>query len=223
MTESMDLKVLEKKAYRSTFQDGLWDLYLAGIMACLGILGMISKVRDNTWIWLLGYTLLIGGVLALFMLAKKYITIPRLGNVKFGVKRKRRKMILVGILSITVLLNIWMVLITMGTIEAPSWLQKFGSELTGRGIMDIFVPLFAGLFITIVMSLIAYFIEFYRGMYIAVLFGLGVFIDLFFDLPVVLVVGAVLAAIPGLILLIRFIRRYPIQSGEVDNGNLKAS
>ncbi len=44
MSESMDLKVLEKKAYRSTFQDGLWDLYLAGIMACLGILGMISKV-----------------------------------------------------------------------------------------------------------------------------------------------------------------------------------
>lgn len=223
MSESMDLKVLEKRAYRSTFQDGLWDLYLAGIMACLGILGMISKIREETWIWLLGYTVLIGGVLGLFMLGKKYITLPRLGYVKFGGKRKRRKMILVGILSITVLLNIWMVLITMGTIEAPSWLQNIGSELTSRGIMDIFVPLFAGLFITIVMSLIAYFIEFYRGMYIAVLFGLGVFIDLFFDLPVVLVMGAVLAAIPGLILLIRFIKRYPIQSSEVDNGNLKAS
>lgn len=217
MSESMDLKGLEKKAYRSTFQDGLWDLYLAGIMACLGILGMISKVRDDTWIWLLGYTVLIGGVLGLFLLGKKFITVPRLGYVKFGVKRKRRKMILIGILSLTVLLNIWLVLITMGAVEAPAWLQNFGDEMTSKGIMNVGVPLFGGLFVTVVISLIAYFIEFYRGMYIAVLFGLGVFIDLFFDLPVVMVVLAVLAAIPGLILLIRFISRYPIRSGMVEN------
>ena len=223
MSESMDLKALEKKAYRSTFQDGLWDLYLAGIMACLGILGILPGMRDDTGIWLVGYTVLIGSVLGLFILGKKFITVPRLGNVKFGGKRKRRKMILAGILSLTVLLNGWLVLITMGALEAPAWLRDFSHEMTSRGIMDVLVPLFAGLFVTVALSLIAYFIEFYRGMYIALLFGLGVFFDLFFNLPVVMIVGAVLAAIPGLILLIRFIKRYPIQSGKVENDIPKAS
>ncbi len=79
--------------------------------------------------------------------------------------------------------------------------------------MGILVPLFAGLFVTIIMSLIAYFLEFYRGMYIALLFGLSIFIDMSFDLPIAMLVGAVLVAIPGLILFIRFIKQYPIQTG----------
>ena len=52
MSEQLNLKQLERKAYRSTFQDGLWDLYLAGLMACLGILGLIGKFQEETWIWL---------------------------------------------------------------------------------------------------------------------------------------------------------------------------
>ncbi|MBN2258633.1 MAG: hypothetical protein JW704_12600 [Anaerolineaceae bacterium] len=39
MSALMDLKVLEKKAYRSTFQDGLWDLYLGGLWHAWGYSG----------------------------------------------------------------------------------------------------------------------------------------------------------------------------------------
>jgi hypothetical protein len=215
MSEQVNLKELERRAYRSTFQDGLWDLYLAGFMACLGILGIIPHMRDETWIWLIGYTILIGGVMTLFILGKKNITVPRLGAVKFGPKRKRRKITLTIILSLTVLLNLAVVLMTMGVIEAPSWLQSRVDDLSRQGLMDLLVPLSAGLFVTLVICVIAYFIEFYRGMYIALLFGLGIYLDLTFDLPVAMLVFGVLAAIPGIVLLIRFIKKYPIQSGQV--------
>lgn len=215
MSEQLNLKQLERRAYRSTFQDGLWDLYLAGLMACLGILGIVGKFREETWIWLVGYTVMVGGVFGLFMLGKKYITVPRLGAVKFGPARKRRKLILVVILSITVLFNVILVLMTAGVIGTPTWLENMADEITRRGIMDMLVPLFAGLFVTVVMGIVAYIIEFYRGMYIAVLFGLGIFLDTMFDLPGAMVVGAILIAIPGVILLVRFIRQYPVQTGKV--------
>ncbi len=99
MSEQLNLKELERRAYRSTFQDGLWDLYLAGLMACLGILGVIGLRDTETWVWLIGYTVLVGGVLGLFMLGKRYITVPRLGIAKFGPARKRRKLLLVAIMS----------------------------------------------------------------------------------------------------------------------------
>jgi hypothetical protein len=215
MSELMDLKALEKKAYRSTFQDGLWDLYLAGLMVCLGILGVLQGMRDDTWIWLLGYLVLIGVVVGLFILGKKYITVPRLGKVKFGAKRKRRKMILTGILSLAVLLNLLLLLITIGVIKAPAWLQSGVDDLSRRGVMDTLVPLFSGLFVTVVLCVISYFIEFYRGMYIAVLFGTGIYIDMAFDMPIAMLVFGILAAFPGLILLIRFIRDYPLPSRQV--------
>jgi len=223
MSEQLNLKELERRAYRSTFQDGLWDLYLAGIMASLGVLEVISHFNDATWIRFIGYLVTFGGVWGLFMLGKKYITLPRLGAVKFGLKRKRRKLTLVVILSISLLFNIGLLLLNKGVIKAPAWLHSFASDMTRRGIMDILVPLFTGLFVSVIFCLIAYFIEFYRGMYIAVLFGLCIFIDMSFDLPVVMLMGAALAAIPGLILFIRFIKQYPIQTGQVDHGSPKAS
>ncbi|MBN2258634.1 MAG: hypothetical protein JW704_12605 [Anaerolineaceae bacterium] len=147
----------------------------------------------------------------LFILGKKHITVPRLGAVKFGIKRKRRKMILAAILSMTVLL------MTMGVIAAPSWLHSEVDDLALRGLMDLLVPLSAGLFVTVIIGVIAYFIEYYRGLYIAMLFGLGIYIDMTFDLPAAMLVFGVLAAIPGVILLLRFIKKYPIQSGQVQN------
>ena len=223
MSEQLNLKELERRAYRSTFQDGLWDLYLAGLMASLGILGVIGLRNKESWIWMNGYIVLVGSVFVLFMLGKRYITVPRLGFAKFGPARKRRRLVLVGILSASVLFNVILVLLTSGILKAPAWLQSFSEEMTRRGLMGILVPVFAGLFVTIIMSLIAYFLEFYRGMYIALLFGLSIAIDMIFDLPIAMLVGAVVVAVPGLILLIRFIKQYPIQTRKVEHDSPKAN
>jgi tetrahydromethanopterin S-methyltransferase subunit E len=73
------------------------------------------------------------------------------------------------------------------------------------------------------MCIVAYFIDYYRGMYIGLVFGLGIFLSEYFDLPVALVLGAVLIAVPGVILLIRFIRQYPVQSNKVEHDTPRAS
>ena len=38
MAEDLDLNELERKAFRSTFQDGIWDLYIAGMMLNVALL-----------------------------------------------------------------------------------------------------------------------------------------------------------------------------------------
>ena len=37
MTEKVDLRELEKKAWKSTFQDGLWDIYIGLLFMGMGL------------------------------------------------------------------------------------------------------------------------------------------------------------------------------------------
>ena len=47
MTEPLNLKEIEKKAWRSTFEDGLWDIYLGSLFFIMGVspLLRIHKVK----------------------------------------------------------------------------------------------------------------------------------------------------------------------------------
>ena len=38
MSNSLDLKNIEKKAFRATYQDGLWDIYMGGEVLCMSFL-----------------------------------------------------------------------------------------------------------------------------------------------------------------------------------------
>ncbi len=100
MNDAMDLKTLEKSAWKSFHKDGLWDIYLGLILWALAIfLGSGMEVIENDAWRLFAYTLLIGGAFLVFWAGKRYITIPRLGLVKFGPARKRRKLHLALILG----------------------------------------------------------------------------------------------------------------------------
>ena len=37
MNQILHLKDIEKRAFRSTFEDGLWDIYLGGLLFCMGM------------------------------------------------------------------------------------------------------------------------------------------------------------------------------------------
>ena len=99
MSQPLDLKALERKAFRSTFQDGLWDLYFG----CLLLVNtfMFTFLENEQMPWLiptLAFVLLAGSA-ALFWLGKKYITAPRLGHVKFGPERRKKGLTLGLILA----------------------------------------------------------------------------------------------------------------------------
>ena len=90
-TES--LKQIERRAYRSTFEDGIYDILFGMgflILAWIPVLESVGIPR------LYGYLLGLIPVLCSW-LGKRYITIPRLGAVEFGSKRRGKKLLLVVI------------------------------------------------------------------------------------------------------------------------------
>jgi hypothetical protein len=52
MSQSISLKELERKAFRSTFQDGLWDMYLGFLLLMMGM-GLVLRAFNTSVIWTL--------------------------------------------------------------------------------------------------------------------------------------------------------------------------
>ena len=99
------LKELERKAFRSTYQDGLWDLYFGLIVICMSIF----LYRPATGYSPMNIVLMLVsmfGAYALFWAGKRFITLPRMGQVKFGEKRARRKKTMMIILGVVVLIQV---------------------------------------------------------------------------------------------------------------------
>ena len=93
--EQLNAKALEKKAFRSFFKDGIYDLFLGLILLSFGLplifneFGWLDYVTHR--LPLLIPILLNVGALLLFVFGKKFITTPRLGVVHFRKTRKRRR------------------------------------------------------------------------------------------------------------------------------------
>lgn len=140
----IDLKKLEKKAFTSYHEDGLFDIGVGLFILGFGI-GMLTEM-----IWLPA----VAGPVAMsvWYAAKKSITVPRAGHVKFGPERysRMRNLITAGVvvLAACVLLStvVWYGTAT-GTL--PSWVK---SVLFDHG--DLVIGMVgAGLFTAIAYSL----------------------------------------------------------------------
>ena len=107
MTEKVDLKELEKKAWKSTFQDGLWDIYFGLIIMGMGIYTIPQFFGfDNTFTLIMILMIWDFTSCAFFVIAKKLITIPRIGFVRFSKIRVMKKIKLTIFLSFMVGLNV---------------------------------------------------------------------------------------------------------------------
>ena len=208
MNEEIDLKGLEKRAWRSTFQDGIWDIYFGMIflgmaVASIGNLFGLPSELGSMIILICWYSI---AVLFLF-LGKKFITIPRMGFVKFGAKRKKIKKRLLGFLIINLLLAFLFLFVNMSGI------------FTLLNIEDLARPLVIGLLlITVPLSILAYFLEYHRLYLYAIFFGLGFFFSellyplLGSPLDLFLSIGSIGIAVIfiGFVYFIRFLRKYSI-------------
>lgn len=217
MTTQIDLKEIERRAFRATYQDGLWDIYYGLIVVFMAI--FIYRPEDgykplNILLALAGFLFSYG----LFMAGKKFITIPRLGLVKFGEIRKKRKSTMGIVLGVLVLCQAILIVITNFGWITPEFGEKINSFLGDRGIGLLVVASLASLIVGSGMIIIVYFSEFSRGYYIALLMSLAVFLMVFFNRPIIpILVGSVII-IPGIVLLVRFIRRYPRTTSESTYG-----
>ena len=181
MTNMIDLHDVERRAWTLYFQDGLWDIFLG--LLFLG--GGLRSLTGNLWF----YLLIAAGVLAL-ILGKRWLTLPRLGQINFSPQRRARQNVLrVAILAVVLLtaaLALW-------TALPAGW---------------IFVVLVPGIFL-----LMAYMMDFKRLYFYAILIAGFVVITEVYGDPLAAWAQIVAGLVPlsvGLVLLVQFLRRYPV-------------
>ena len=205
MAEKLDLKEIEKKAWRSTYQDGLWDIYMGLLVigfALIFYLNFLGLEEPQIIIFLCCWNII---PICILSFGKKYITPKRIGSVKFGEKRKKTKKRLTYFLTVNVfILLLFSVLTPLGLFEL----------IPLEGLM---VPLILGLFITIPLSIVAYFLDFSRLYVYSIFFGLGYLLsELFYplvgtplDFLLSFGVPGIIITLIGLYFLICFLKKYP--------------
>jgi len=212
VSQTINLKELERRAWRSVFQDGLWDIYLGLLLLAMAVWVLLSDVGfSESW----GMAIFIGlEVLAMLVLwaGKKFITVPRMGRVKFGPKRKAKLSWVRVILFISVLVGagVFVAALAMRT-NRPEWLNG-----------TFVFPAAWMVNAMVVFSLGAYFLDFSRLYLIGVMYALPVPLDIVFrkfsdiDLSFsAFGAPAMVILIIGLVVFTRFLRDYPLLPGEV--------
>jgi uncharacterized membrane protein len=217
MSQDLNLREIEKKAFRAAHQDGLWDIYIGGIVLSMSALAysLESEAFPATRFAL--YVIGLGIFYLFFWAGKKYLTAPRLGQVKFGTQRQRRKRTLASVLIGIVLLQ---VIILAGTIffwANPQAAANLGFGKSDPNLERLLVAVIGALFVGPSTALIAYFNDFHRGYYIAFIISLAVFSLIWFEKPIYLIVAGLLILLPGLVLFIRFIREHPLPPTEASH------
>ena len=140
---------------------------------------------------------------AVLFLGKKFITIPRIGFVKFGEKRKRDQKILfiLGLLTFIIVTTIFV-------------LFKFSSfGFIGE---NSNAPIGYAFFFIVTINIIAYFLQFKRLFVYSILFGISIpFSELLYKIvgePLDNIIAFSLTSLPilivGCVLFFKFIRNY---------------
>ncbi len=211
MNASIDLKNLERKAWTSYFSDGLLDIYLGLLLFSIAMMETGMGGIENRWLRYLVYLGLILVSWFIFWLGRRFITIPRLGRVKFGSGRQVRKSRMVLLLVLLVAINILLVVLTMLANRYP---DTWGRWMPRGLAMQLFICIFVGG----AMALVAYYKDFRRGYYIAVIYALTFLASELLELPWAFWVGGALVFIPGLVLFTLFLKNHPLSRTEEARG-----
>jgi len=213
VTQNINLKELERKAWRSVFQDGLWDIYLGLLLLDMAILTLVSGSDapvSKPWGYGIYIALLVLSM-AILWAGKKLITMPRMGRVKFGPKGQARRKKARLVLAFSVIVGLVMFVI--------AWLAIRGEWSQGLPIAIIFPAVWA-VNMLVVFSLGAYFLEFERLYLVGVMYALPVPVDILLDELAGIKLGFIAFAVPaavilimGLVVFIRFLRDYPALAG----------
>jgi hypothetical protein len=209
MSAVLNLKEIERKAFRSTYQDGLWDMYFGAlVMAMAAFMYRPEDGYSLANIILAVVVISVAGVL--LWVGKMLITLPRMGQVRFGPARKQKARTLAIILGLVVLVQAGIVGLTGLGWLGPQVGAHVTSFLASHSLERLAVATLASLFVGPPMILIAYFSDFPRGYYIAVMMSLAVFLMILLNQPIYAVTIGGLVFLPGLVLFVRFLKRYPL-------------
>ena len=191
---------LERKAYLSYHQDGLIDIIIG--LCAMGF--AVNMLADNAAFTILGWIPVL-----FFAPLKSKITIPRFGFVRFDSTRQgtARKASMVMLFSGVLVLGIVMFFLFLpGAMPSPiiNWVKDNFMLVFGLIVGSAFA--IAGT-VTGIKRLYAY-----AGLAMLLL-GVANFVNFHEAWLVLALGGAVLAS--GISLLIRFVRKYPVEKGDL--------
>ncbi len=202
MTKEPNLKEIERRAYMSYHQDGLLDIF-AGVYVLGFGLGIYMDM-----VWEFGFGGIMPGILVVLVLpiwiaAKRRITMPRIGFVNFGI-RGASKITAIFIGLMVVGLGAFFVFTLAGSQGGlRQWLDIiFANGLLIVGLGSLAVCILFGYSMGL-RRLYAY------GLAAVIALVIGHFMGIFFA-HILLALG-LMVMITGFALLIRFVRKYPLQ------------
>ena len=200
MTQNINLKDIEKKVYMSYHQDGILDISLGLLIMLFGIAMYTQLIAFVGLIPIL--------VMGVGYLAKKYITIPRMGYVNFSnacKEKERRKMsfwlvlgivffgvVLIGLAKINILSGLDSVLQVYPLLALA---VIFSSLIIAAALMAGIDHLYAYAVLVLIVLVLC------QSIYAS-------------EPPRVIFVGA-LILLCGLLIFIRFMHRHPLPEKEV--------
>jgi hypothetical protein len=207
MIEKIDLKKVEKQTYRFTFTDGLYDMAYGSLILFAAIAPILREILYPSYI-----IFMILPAPLILILGKKFITIPRIGIVKFNQNRTESRNKIGLLFAILFPITVLMVVLT--------FLGVYNIKVGGY-----IVPVGAGLFVFILLSLIAYIMDYPHFYLYAVSIGLGIPLaallkPIFGELLHYLIsfgISGTLILIYGIITLIKFIKKYPTPNEEISD------
>jgi len=209
MAETINLKTIERRAWASYFDDGLWDIYLGLLLFAMFSELFLSAV-GMSWGYIVPepignlavsqVVLLVLAFLVLFA-GKRLVTVPRMGVVRFGPGRKARLWKIGIVFVITAIIGL-----------------LFAWEIVPSGLsVGIPLPLVAWIMVSVLgFGLAAYLLDFNRLYLYGALFAASLVSFVLLKqagfptvgLSVVVVSAAIMMAV-GTVLLFRFLRKYP--------------
>lgn len=202
MPSNLSLREIEKKVWLRTFEHGLWDLGIGSLFLMFGI-SILAHMPALAAIW-------VGGLMPGLREIGRKLVVPRIGTVHFRARRKRAMGRLTGILAATSIIGAvafaLMLWISRGT--APAWAQWIGAHFV----------VFIGLVWGGAVAIGGWLVDFPRLYAYGVLIFCSLLItDLVpgYHLGLGLTLVSSLIVLAGIVLLVRFIRRYPKQVGVV--------
>ncbi len=94
-----DLRRIELSAYRSVMDSGLWDLFLASIVAMLAIAPLLSVYLGDFWSSVVFLPVFVALLVMIRVLQSRVIK-PRIGTVEFARPRRQRLVMLTVIMLV---------------------------------------------------------------------------------------------------------------------------
>ena len=200
VTKEPNLKEIERRAYVSYHEDGLLDIFVGVYVVGFGLGVLVDRL------WDLGFgsimpAILIATILPIWIAAKRKITVPRIGFVKFGPQGMNKLMaIFIGLTVAGLGVFFALALFQSGR---PAWIDLlFQNGLLVVGFGSLAVCIVFGYSMGL-KRLYAY------GLLALVALVIGHFAGIFFAY-IIMALGTVVLA-TGIALLIGFVRKYRVK------------